>query len=56
MIKAAEILAEDFPFVRIDFYEVGDQPKFGEMSFYPESGFGRFDPPEWDRKFGQLWP
>ena len=37
MIQAAEILAEDFPFVRVDFYEVGNVPKFGEMSFYPES-------------------
>lgn len=55
MIEAAEILAEDFPFVRVDFYESANQPKFGEMSFYPESGFGRFDPPEWDTKLGQLW-
>ena len=55
MINAAEILSEDFPFVRIDFYEVGNLPKFGEMSFYPESGFGRFDPPEWDAKIGRLW-
>lgn len=55
MIKAAEVLAEDFPFVRIDFYEVANRPRFGEMSFYPESGFGRFDPPEWDIKVGQFW-
>jgi hypothetical protein len=55
MIRAAEILAEDFPFVRVDFYEVGNQPKFGEMSFYPGSGFDRFDPPEWDAKIGELW-
>jgi hypothetical protein len=34
MIEAAEILAEDLPFVRIDFYEVGNVPKFGEMTFY----------------------
>jgi hypothetical protein len=55
MIKAAEILAEDFPFVRIDFYEVDSIPKFGEISFYPESGFGLFNPPEWDVKIGRLW-
>jgi hypothetical protein len=55
MINAAEILAEDFPFVRVDFYEVQNQPKFGELSFYPESGFGHFDPPEWDVKIGQFW-
>jgi TupA-like ATPgrasp len=56
MIRAAEILAEDFPFVRVDFYEIGDVPKFGEMTFYPGSGLESFDPPEWDRKLGQLWP
>jgi hypothetical protein len=56
MIKAAEILAEDFPFVRIDFYEIGNVPKFGEMSFYPGSGCETFDPPEWDAKAGELWP
>jgi hypothetical protein len=54
MIKAAEILAEDFAFVRIDFYEVDSTPKFGEMTFYPESGFGLFNPPEWDVKIGRL--
>jgi len=55
MIKAAKVLAEDFPFVRVDFYEIGDQPKFGEMSFYPSSGLESFYPPEWDAKLGQLW-
>lgn len=55
MIKAAEVLAEDLPFVRVDFYEIHDQPKFGEMTFYPASGFDYFDPPEWDAKIGQFW-
>jgi hypothetical protein len=55
MVRAAEILAEDFPFVRVDFYEIADVPKFGEMTFYPGSGLETFDPPEWDLKLGQLW-
>ena len=55
MINAAEILAEDFAFVRVDFYEVGSQPKFGEMTFYPGSGIDRFEPAEWDAKVGKLW-
>lgn len=55
MIEAAEILAEDFPFVRIDFYEVDGHPRFGKMTFYPGSGFDRFDPPEWDVKAGTYW-
>ncbi len=56
MIKAAEVLAEDFPFVRVDFYEIDKHPKFGEMTFYPGSGHDAFDPPEWDAKAGKLWP
>ncbi len=55
MIEAAEALAEDFAFVRVDLYDAGDHPKFGEMSFYPESGFGPFTPSEWDIKAGRLW-
>lgn len=56
MIEAAEIFAEDLPFVRIDFYEVGNVPKFGEMTFYPGAGIDGFDPLEWDFKLGKLWP
>ena len=56
MIEAAEILAEDPQFVRIDFYEVDNVPKFGEMTFYPGAGLDTFDPPEWDLKLGKLWP
>jgi TupA-like ATPgrasp len=55
MIRAAEILAEDFPFVRVDFYELEGGPRFGEMCFYPGSGLDRFDPPEWDARVGDFW-
>jgi hypothetical protein len=55
MVRAAEILAEDLPFVRVDFYEVDGRPLFGEMTFFPGSGWDRFSPPEWDAKIGALW-
>ena len=55
MIQAAEILSEDISFVRVDFYEINNLPRFGEMTFYPESGWGKFMPPEFDRKIGELW-
>jgi hypothetical protein len=55
MIEAAEILSEDFSFVRVDFYEIKASPLFGEITFYPGSGFVRFDPPEYDRNVGNLW-
>ena len=55
MIRAAESLAEDFEFVRVDFYEIDGQPKFGEMTFYPDGGIGKFRPDFYDLKFGELW-
>lgn len=56
MIRGAEVLAEGFPFVRIDLYEVDGRPRFGEVTFYPASGHIRPDPPEYDRIYGDLWP
>ena len=55
MIEGAEVLGRRFDFVRIDFYEVGDRPRFGEMTFYPGSGLDPFDPPELDLAMGALW-
>jgi hypothetical protein len=55
MIEGAETLGADFDFVRIDFYDVGVVPRFGEMTFYPGSGLDRFDPPELDVILGQRW-
>lgn len=55
MIEAAETLCRGFDFVRVDFYEVGGRPKFGEMTFYPGSGLDPLDPPELDAVMGALW-
>lgn len=52
MVADAERLSADIPFVRADFYEVAGQYYFGEMTLYPNSDFERFEPSEWDRKFG----
>ncbi len=54
MISLAEKMAEDIPFIRIDFYEVNGMVYFGEFTFYPASGFGRFVPDEWDKKIGDM--
>jgi len=53
MIAAAERLAKDTPFVRVDFYEIGGKPLFGEMTFYPGSGLALF-PREYDLRLGRL--
>ena len=52
MLVLAEKLAKDIPFVRVDFYEVDGQLKFGEMTFFPASGFERFEPEYWDIELG----
>ena len=39
MFSIAETLAEDFPFVRVDLYSIAGQTYFGELTFYPQSGF-----------------
>ena len=45
-------LAEGKAFVRIDFYDVNGKVYFGEITFFPTSGFGGFEPKEWDIKLG----
>jgi hypothetical protein len=55
MIDGAEALATNFGFVRVDLYEIDDRPMFGEMTFYPDSGTGRFRPRIYDEIWGRLW-
>lgn len=55
MIEAAEELGRSFDFVRVDLYEVGGHPYFGEMTFYPGSGLDPFDPVSLDRVIGAHW-
>ncbi len=52
MIKAAETLSKNIPFVRVDFYDGPHRPLFGEMTFYPGAGFEEFAPEYWDEVFG----
>lgn len=52
MLQLAEKLSKGMPFLRVDFYEVNDQIYFGEMTFYPASGLGAFEPDEWDYTLG----
>ena len=56
MIGFAETLGRDFEFVDVDFYEVDGRVYFGEMTFSPAGGRGRFFPPEADYTVGRFWP
>src|SRR5690625_386019 len=53
MLRIAKILAEDFPFVRVDLYYVNKKVYFGELTFYPWTGYIQFDPDEFDYKLGK---
>ena len=54
MIQLAEKLSKKYPFMRVDLYDVEGKIYFGELTFYPASGFGSFIPEEWDFKLGEL--
>ena len=52
MWKLAQKLSANQPFLRVDFYNINGQIYFGELTFFPTSGMGGFDPEEWDYTFG----
>jgi hypothetical protein len=54
MKESCRLLAKKQPFLRVDFYEMNGELYFGELTFYPASGFGSFSPDEWDIKLGDL--
>jgi hypothetical protein len=54
MIILAEKLSKNYPFVRIDFYNVCGHIYFGEITFYPGSGFSKITPESYDVKIGSL--
>jgi len=41
MKVVAEKIAKDYPFLRVDFYEVNGKMYLGELTFFPSSGFGK---------------
>ncbi len=53
MLEIAAKLSEGFPFVRVDLYNVGGRIYFGELTFYPWSGYVRFTPDEADFLLGE---
>lgn len=53
MIEIAEELADDFIFVRVDFYNLDGRIIVGELTFIPMGGAGKIEPMEYDYKWGQ---
>lgn len=55
MLRVANILAADFPFVRVDLYWVNGNVYFGELTFYPWTGYVQFNPYEFDYQLGEYF-
>lgn len=53
MKKIAEIIAAGHPFLRVDLYYANNHIYFGEITFFPASGFGKIEPVEWDSILGE---
>lgn len=55
MISIAEHLSEDFPYARVDLYNIKGEIYFGEITFYPWSGYVKFTPKEFDFELGRYF-
>lgn len=53
-LRIARELSKGFPFSRIDLYETGEHTFFGEITFFPASGFGYFRPNQFNDILGKM--
>lgn len=54
MFELASKLSKGLPYARIDMYAVNGQPYFGEITFFPDSGFDSNLLPETEKLHGSL--
>lgn len=54
MLQAASILSSSIDFIRIDFYCIPEL-RFGEFTFAPDSGWGKFSKSDIDLELGYYW-
>ncbi len=54
MRNIAETLSKNIPYVRIDLYDINGGVHFGEITFFPASGFNPFVPDKWDLIWGDM--
>jgi len=55
MKAIATTLSQGFPHVRVDLYSVNKAVYFGEMTFYPLTGYVQFEPDEFDKELGAVF-
>ena len=55
MVRIARVLSQDFPFVRVDLYDLEGKVYFGELTFTPADGMATYFSLGLDRKLGELY-
>ena len=53
MLEIVGILCQDFPHVRVDLYNINGKIYFGELTFFPWSGYVQFTPDPFDLEMGE---
>ena len=54
MLNFSKTLSNNIPFVRVDWYEINGKLYFGELTFYPGSGYEEFTPSKYDKIIGDF--
>ena len=55
MLSISRKLSKDFPFVRVDFFDLPEKLYLSEMTFYSGSGFIPYYPESFNREMGELF-
>lgn len=53
MISLARKLSKGWPHIRVDFYSVGEQVYFGELTFFTHGGIYTYTPNKWNYILGE---
>lgn len=56
MVEYAEKLSKQFPFCRVDLYNISGKIVFGEITFFHSGGLSKITPEEWQYKLGKDIP
>ena len=54
MLEFSKLIVKDIPHARVDWYEINGKLYFGEVTFFTNSGFEKFEPDEWNYKLGEM--
>ena len=55
MLELAEKLSKPFDYIRVDLYNLKGKIFIGELTHYPASGIGKYDPISFSYELGKNW-